>query len=118
YSDAKDIQPMTSSVALSNYTNRAFFDPEEDRLSTSNYNTAHRFTGVLNWQANLFGDNATFISLYANISQGPSYSYTFNGTGDPYAVPYLDGMPNVLLPGGRRNDQDGSWWTKLDLRIE
>ncbi|MEE4282488.1 MAG: TonB-dependent receptor, partial [Pseudomonadales bacterium] len=33
YSDAEDVQPMTSSVAFSNYTNRAFFDPQEDRLA-------------------------------------------------------------------------------------
>ena len=29
WNDAEDIQPMTSSVAISNYTNRAFFDPQE-----------------------------------------------------------------------------------------
>lgn len=119
YSDAEDVQPMTSSVAFSNYTNRAFFDPQEDKLATSNYNTEHRFTGVFNWQANFFGDNATFVSLYGNISKGPSYSYTFDGTIDPYNfTPYLDNAPIVLPPGGSRNDQDGSWWAKLDLRIE
>ena len=37
YTDAEDIQPMTSSVAFSNYANRAFFDPQEDVRSTSNY---------------------------------------------------------------------------------
>jgi len=35
--DAKDVNPMTSSIAFSNYVNRAFFDPEKEVLSTSNY---------------------------------------------------------------------------------
>jgi len=50
YSDAEDVQPMTSSVAFSNYTSRAFFDPQEDVISTSNYNIKHRinFTATLN----------------------------------------------------------------------
>jgi hypothetical protein len=32
WTDAKDVNPMTSSVAFSNYTNRAFYDPEEEVL--------------------------------------------------------------------------------------
>ena len=44
WTDAEDVQPMTSSVAFSNYQNRAFFDPQEEVLSTSNYTIAHRIT--------------------------------------------------------------------------
>ena len=44
---------MTSSVAFSNYVNRAFYDPEEEVLSTSNYNVEHRVTAVLNYNVNL-----------------------------------------------------------------
>lgn len=119
YSDAEDVQPMTSSVAFSNYTNRAFFDPQEDVLSTSNYNIEHRFTGVLNWQTSFFGNNMTYVSLYGSVNQGPSYSYTFNGTADPYNfTPYLDNQPIVLEPGAERNSEGGSWWGKLDFRVE
>ena len=119
YNDAKDVSPMTSSVAFSNYQNRAFFDPQEDKLSTSNYNIAHRFTAVLNWERQFFGDNTTRISLYASANEGPPYSYAYNGTIVPYGfTPFLDFRTNVLAPGDRRNDQEGSWWSKVDLKIE
>jgi hypothetical protein len=119
YSDAEDVQPMTSSVAFSNYQNRVFFDPEEDVRSTSNYNIKHRFTAVLNWEKQLFGDNMTRISLYGHANEGPPYSYAFNGTISPYGfTPYLDFRDNVLAPGDRRNSQDGSWWSKVDMKIE
>lgn len=119
YTDAEDVSPMTSSVAFSNYQNRAFFDPQEDRLSTSNYNIEHRFTASFNWAAQFFGDNRTLISVYAQYNEGPPYSYTFNGTISPYGfTPFLDFRNNVLAPGVDRNDQDGSWWFKVDFRIE
>ncbi len=119
YSDAEDIQPMTSSVAFSNYTNRAFFDPQEQRLSRSNYNIEHRFTFVLNFERTFWGDNRTLVTLYASANEGQPYSFAFNGTIDPYGfTPFLDFQDNVLAPGDRRNDQDGSWWSKVDLRIE
>jgi outer membrane receptor for ferrienterochelin and colicin len=119
YNDAEDVQPMTSSVAFSNYQNRAFFDPEEDVLSTSNYNIAHRLTATFNWEKQWFGDNITRISLYASANEGPPYSYAYNGTIVPYGfTPYLDFNNNVLAPGDRRNDQEGSWWAKVDFKIE
>lgn len=119
YSDAKDVQPMTSSVAFSNYTNRVFFDPQEQVLSTSNYNIRHRFTGTFNWDAHFWGDNLTRFSLYGSTNSGQPYSYAFDGTIDPYNfTPYLDFQPRVLAPGDKRNDQEGSWWTKVDLKIE
>ena len=119
YNDAEDVQPMTSSVAFSNYQNRAFFDPEEDVLSTSNYNIAHRLTATFNWEKQWFGDNITRISLYASANEGPPFSYAYNGTIVPYGfTPYLDFNNNVLAPGDRRNDQEGSWWAKVDFKIE
>ena len=120
YTDAEDVQPMTSSVAFSNYVNRVFFDPQEEVLSTSNYNIAHRFTGMFNWDAHFFGSNyLTRISLYGSMNEGQPYSFAFDGTIDPYGfTPFLDFAPRVLEPGDSRNDQDGSWWTKVDLRVE
>ncbi len=119
YNDAEDVNPMTSSVAFSNYQNRAFFDPEEDVLSTSNYNIRHRFTGTWNWEANFFGDNRTIISLFGSANEGPPFSRSFNGTINPYGfTPFLDFRDNVLRPGDRRNDEEGSWWFKMDFKIE
>ena len=119
--DAKDVNPMTSSVAFSNYVNRTFYDPEEEVLSPSNYNIEHRFTGVLNYNVNLFGDYNTRFSLFAQSSSGVPYSVTlggFEGTGLAYGfTPYLDFLEHVLVEPGTRNNREGSSWTKADLRI-
>ncbi|MEC7959489.1 MAG: TonB-dependent receptor, partial [Pseudomonadota bacterium] len=119
--DAKDVNPMTSSVAFSNYVNRTFYDPEEEVLSPSNYNIEHRFTGVLNYNVNLFGDYNTRFSLFAQSSSGVPYSVTlggFEGTGLAYGfTPYLDFQEHVLVEPGTRNNRKGSSWTKADLRI-
>jgi hypothetical protein len=118
YSDAEDVQPMTSSVAFSNYVNRAFFDPQEEVLSTSNYNIKHRITGNVNWEKAFFGDNLTKVSLFASANSGVPYSRGFNGTIDPYGfTPFLDFGDNVLRPGVARNSEDGSWWVKADLKV-
>ncbi len=119
YSDAEDVQPMTSSVAFSNYTSRAFFDPEEDVRSTSNYNIRHRFTLTSNWRK-MWGDSIdSVVSLYGSANEGRPFSYTYDGTIDPYNfTPYLDFLPIVLEPGDERNGEYGSWWSKLDMRVE
>jgi hypothetical protein len=119
YTDAEDVQPMTSSVAFSNYTSRAFFDPQEDVVSTSNYSIKHRFTLTTTWRKDLFDKFPAVVSLYGSHNTGRPFSYTYDGTINPYGfTPYLDFLPIVLEPGDKRNGETGSSWTKLDLRIE
>ena len=119
YNDAEDAQPMTSSVAFSNYTNRAFFDPQEDVLSTSNYNIKHRFTFTTTWRKTFFDRFPTIFSLYGATNTGRPYSISFNGTADPYSfTPFLDNLTNVLEPGVARNGEEGSTWTKIDFRFD
>ena len=118
WTDAEDVQPMTSSVAFSNYQNRAFFDPEEDVRSTSNYNIEDRFTVVTNWRRTFFENLHTTVSLYGSYNSGRPYSLSYNGTIDPYGfTPFLDFRDNVLAEGDDRNGEEGSGWTKVDMRI-
>ncbi len=118
YSDSEDINPMTSSVAFSNYQNRAFFDPQEDVRSTSNYNIKHRLTFTSNYRRTLFGKYDTTLSFYGAANSGRPFSIAYNGTIDPYGfTPFLDFRDNVLLPGATRNSEEGSWWRKLDMRV-
>ena len=78
-----------------------------------------QFTASFNWTARFFGDNRTLLSVYGSVNQGPPYSFAFDGTIDPYGfTPFLDFRDNVLAPGDSRNEEDGSWWGKVDLRIE
>jgi hypothetical protein len=119
YNDAKDVSPMTSSVAFSNYLNRAFFDPREDVLSTSNYNIEHRFTFTTTWRKDLLDKYPMNIALYGSHNTGRPYSITCDGTINPYGfTPYLDFRDVVLAPGDKRNDKTGSSWTKVDFRID
>ncbi|NIL94731.1 MAG: TonB-dependent receptor, partial [Woeseiaceae bacterium] len=118
HTSAKDVQPMTSSVAFSNYQNRAFFDPEEDVVSTSNYEIKHRASFAARWNRELGSSMNLSVSLYGHYNSGRPYSFTYNGTIDPYGfTPYLDFRDNVLEPGDRRNEHTGSSWKKLDMRV-
>jgi hypothetical protein len=75
YTDSEDVNPMTSSVASSNYWNRAFFDPNEDVASTSNYNIEHRFTFMARYRRDLADRFPLTVSLYGQANSGQPYSY-------------------------------------------
>ncbi|BDX05379.1 TonB-dependent receptor [Planctobacterium marinum] len=121
YSDAEDVQPMTSSVAFSNYVNRAFFDPQEEVSSRSNYNIEHNFTGSFGYTTQFFDGLDFNLTLVGLLNSGEPYSFTksgFEGTILTYdGTPWLDFQTNVLNPGVARNSEDGSWWGKVDLRV-
>jgi len=118
YTDAEDVNPMTSSVASSNYWERAFFDPNEDILSRSNYNIEHRFTATANWRYDIAERFPLTVSLYGHANSGQPYSFAYNGTVVPYGfTPYLDFRDHVLEPGDSRNFDTSPWWRKIDLRV-
>lgn len=119
YTDAEDVHPMTSSVAFSNYINRAFSDPQDVSAATSDYNTKHRFTLLANYRKAFFGDNETILSLFGQASSGRPYSVVADTNGNSISGfnPYLEGSP-YLAAGFSRNDQEGSWWGKLDIKLE
>lgn len=122
YSDAEDVHPMTSSVAFTNYVSRAFVDPQDVSAAPSEYNTAHRFTALMNYERAFFGDNLTKFSAFGQLSSGRPYSITYDGNVSSFDIfdgtPFLDGEENTLYPGFSRNDQEGSWWGKVDIKIE
>ncbi len=78
YTRAKDVNPMTSSVAFSNYSNTAVADTEDPGLSRSNYEIPNRFILRMGYETQLFGDNSTRITMFASRNQGRPFSYTFN----------------------------------------
>jgi len=118
YNDAEDVSPMTSSVAFSNYTNRAFFEPQEQVLSTSNFNIEHRLTLRANYRRAFFGDNMTTFSIFGSSNSGTPYSRGVSGISVFGFTPFTGGGPNALEPGTARNSEEGSSWTKLDFRVE
>lgn len=95
YSEANEVSPGTSSVALSNWINRAVFNPNEEESNTSNYEIRNRFTGQLSKTWNFFENAPTTVALFYEGRNGRPYSYTFigdaNGDGisgnDLFAIP-------------------------------
>lgn len=99
YTDAEDVQPMTSSVAYSNYTSRAFVGANEEVAALSNYNIENRFTFNVNYGYEFVDGYETRFSLFALASSGRPFSYTMNanGGGDlTFFNPFLSG-DNWLL---------------------
>ncbi len=107
---AKDLNPGTSSVAFSNYTNAtAGIDPNNAAYGISNYQRDNAFRIVAGYDAELFGDNVTRFELFFNSQSGQRYSYTFadqasgNNRSAVFGVTgtnnrYLMYVPNVSSP--------------------
>jgi outer membrane receptor for ferrienterochelin and colicin len=100
YGRSTDVNPGTSSVAFSNYTNRAVFNPNEAEEGTSIYETRDRFQGMLTKRFRFFQDYPTTFGLFYDGREGRPYSYTFvgdaNGDGingnDLFAIPNLSNI--------------------------
>ena len=116
YTDAEDSNPMTSSVSFSNYTNRAFFDPQEDVLATSNYAIKNRFVATANWRKDFSSSTRLMLSLYGSYNSGRPYTIGINSADVHGFDLYLGDIENLLAPGTERNSETGSSWTKLDFK--
>lgn len=82
YNDAEDVNPMTSSVAFSNYNNITSSDIQNPGLATTNYQTKHRFTSSVTYRKDFFEDLTTTFSMFASIQEGRPFSYTFTNCDD------------------------------------
>ncbi|WP_375202664.1 TonB-dependent receptor [Hyphococcus sp.] len=110
YTDAKDRNPMTSSVAFSNFVNFSTSDPNNPGLANSNYEVPHRFTVRAGVDFPIFSDYYTSIDLFGVISQSRPYSFNFVGGGDLFGdglddrhlfyVPTGPMDPNVIFDAG------------------
>ncbi|WP_417669795.1 TonB-dependent receptor [Pseudoalteromonas tetraodonis] len=80
YTDSDDVNPMTSSVAGSNYGNIALTDPGNPGVASSDYEIPHRFTMTLGYTHEFVDGFATRFNLYGEAYKGLPYSYTFDGS--------------------------------------
>lgn len=78
YNEAKDVNPMTSSVAYSNYANVAVADSENPGVATSNYEIPHRFTLKLDYEHAFFGNYLSQFTAFTSYNEGRPYSYVFD----------------------------------------
>ncbi|WGL17144.1 TonB-dependent receptor [Microbulbifer bruguierae] len=101
YTDAEDVNPMTSSVAYSNYSNIAVSDPENPSPATSNYVVPHRFTMKLDYEKEFIAGYATRFTVFGSANEGRPYTYAFyNGFGSDFGA-YADQYRQLLyVPSG------------------
>ena len=111
YTQAEDVNPMTSSVAFSNYANVAVFDPNNPDVATSNYEIPHRITLQLNYEQAFFGDYLTRFTLFGRANEGRPFGFAFSGDdGDVFGdsidfrhllyIPTGPSDPNVVFQPG------------------
>lgn len=91
YTESKEVSPMTSSVAFSNYT-AATTDPENPGVTTSNYEIPHRFTFRVGYSHEFIDNYATKFSLFGTINEGRPYSYVLDGNGGAFgdSIGFID----------------------------
>jgi len=111
FTDSEDANPMTSSVAGSNYGNLATTDPLNPSIATSNYGVPHLFTLNLSYKTQFVDGYDTRFNLFARANEGQAYSYTFdnsdrafgdrnwNGDRQLLYIP-LESDPNVIYDEG------------------
>tara|TARA_R110002167_G_scaffold47967_1_gene141727 strand:+ start:8470 stop:11559 length:3090 start_codon:yes stop_codon:yes gene_type:complete len=78
YVRSTDVNPMTSSVAGSNYGNIAVSDPLNPGVETSNYEIPHRLTMNVAYETELFAGYSTRVNVFASANEGLPYNYTFS----------------------------------------
>lgn len=97
YTNATDVNPLTSSRSSSNWGARSVFNPNEDISGGSNYAIRDRFLGTLRYRNQFFGSNDTEFSVVYEGRSGKPYSWTFqndmNGDG-------LAGNDLMYIPRG------------------
>ncbi len=78
YTDATDTNPMTSSVAFSNFINYQTFNPVNPETATSDYVIPHRFTLNLNLRREFIENYESKVSIFGTANEGAPYSYTIS----------------------------------------
>lgn len=100
FTQAEDVNPMTSSVAFSNYANVAVFDPNNPAVATSNYEIPHRITLQLNYEQAFFGDYMTRFTLFGRANEGRPFGFAFaDDDGDVFGDG-IDGRHLLYIPTG------------------
>ena len=78
---SEDVNPMTSSVAVSNFENLATSDINNPGVGKSNYVVPNRFTMRISYGHEFFGDNTTRFTMYGVTSEGQAQSYAMGNSG-------------------------------------
>jgi hypothetical protein len=110
YTRATEVNPLTSSQAISNWANAFRLNPNEEVSANSAYAVRDRFLGTLNYQTSFFGDYKTSAGLIYEGRSGRPYSFSFindaNGDGRTNDLFYVPARPgDVIFTGGAAMEQ-------------
>ncbi len=104
---AEEVNPLTSSVANSNWQNRNIFNPNEAVPHNSNYLVRDRVSASMNFSRALVGSYRTTVGLFYEGRRGKPYSWTYlndlngdaiNGN-DLMYIPSAPGSGEVVFRG-------------------
>jgi hypothetical protein len=110
FTRATEVNPLTSSQAISNWANKFRVNPNENVDVNSSYAIRDRFLGTLNYQTSFFGDYKTSVGLIYEGRSGRPYSFSFindaNGDGRTNDLFYVPSGPgDVIFTGGPAMEQ-------------
>jgi outer membrane receptor for ferrienterochelin and colicin len=147
YTNATEVNPLTSSQATSNWNNNAIFQVNEEVASRTNYTIRDRFTAAVSYREFFFSDLKSEVSMFYEGRKGKPYSWAFfndaNGDGrsgnDLFYVPaapgdvifgtaaeeqaffaFLANNPTLARFAGQvvdRNSEFNPWVNQVDLRL-
>lgn len=90
HTHSTEVSPVTSSTALSNYQNRASFNPNEDVASISNTNIRDRIVATFSRQFHFIKKAPTTVSLVYQGRTGHPYSWVFRGDANGDGLTFND----------------------------
>jgi len=112
YVQSEDANPMTSSVAFSNYSNFATSAANNPGAATSDYEIPHRATLSLGYTAEFVSGYETRFTLFGQASDGSPISYLFDkgrprredGIEEAFAFDSSDRRQLLYIPTGDGSD--------------
>jgi hypothetical protein len=123
---ATEVQPLTSSVATSNFNYRATVNPNAGAAVHSNYNIPNKLVVSATREFNFFNrtDAMTRLTAVFRLQTGHAYSWVFNGDANGDGTTGNDALYVPLSPAdGRINwtsttqrDAFFAWMAGTDLR--
>ncbi|HEX3728547.1 MAG TPA: carboxypeptidase regulatory-like domain-containing protein, partial [Opitutaceae bacterium] len=100
HSHATQVEALTSSVALSDFTSQTYLNPNDNKAYRSDYSVPDKFVGTLTFQENFFKSikAPTTLAFQAIWQSGHPYSYLFfgdaDGSGAARSLFYVPSGPN------------------------
>jgi len=110
YTNATEVNPLTSSQATSNWNNRYALNPNDELSSPSVHAIRDRFIGTLGYETFLFDGYKSAVTAIYEGRSGRSFSYAFindaNGDSRSNDLLYVPSGPgDVIFTGGAAMEQ-------------